>query len=176
MNNFALLSKTNQRLVIATIALLIYGYLCRFLGIHFFWESKTIGWMLFWVALISILKQRMEWKKTNDERTISEKIGIGISIFILFIKTSLLFAMPQSDAYKTAKAFIETDKSIADEVGKVEGITIIPLGGLSFSSSNEGKRGAADFNFIIKGSKKFKDYNLQVVKDFDTEWTVLKPE
>lgn len=176
MNKFKLLSNTNQKLVIVTAIILVYGYLCRLLNLYFFWESKAIGWTSLFITLIFLLRQRISWKKTIDRKTISEKIGIGLLTFVLIIQTIIFFATPQTDAYKTAKEYIKTDKSISGEVGEVIGIVLLPYGGISVSSSSQGEQGQADLNFIVKGTKKFKDYNLQVEKNLDTKWTVIKPE
>ena len=176
MDKFYSLTKTNQKLVIATIAILLYGYLCRLFNLYFLWESKAIGWTLLFITLIFLLRQRINWKKTINRKTISEKIGIGVLVFILLIQTALFFVMPQTNAYKSAKFFIKSDKTISNEVGEVTGITLMPYGGMSVSSNSQGEQGQADFNFIVKGTKKYKDYNLQVAKDFDTEWRVIKPE
>ncbi len=169
------MSKTNQMLVIATIVFLTYGYLCRLSSINFFWESKAIGWILFLITLISLLRHRISWKKTIDQKTIFEKIGIGVLVFILFIQATLFFVLPQTNACKVAKEFIKTDPSITDEVGEVKEITLLPYGGISMASNSQGEQGQADLNFIIKGTKKFKDCNVQVLKDYNTEWTVLMP-
>ena len=176
MDKFYSLTKTNQKLVIATIAILLYGYLCRLFNLYFLWESKAIGWTLLFITLFFLLRQRINWKKTINRKTISEKIGIGVLVFILLIQTVLFFVMPQTNAYKSAKFFIKSDKTISNEVGEVTGITLMPYGGMSVSSNSQGEQGQADFNFIVKGTKKYKDYNLQVAKDFDTEWRVIKPE
>jgi hypothetical protein len=176
MNKFKLLSNTNQKLVIVTGIILVYGYLCRLLNLYFFWESKAIGWTLLFITLIFLLRQRIRWKKSIERKTISEKIGIGILIFILLIQTILFITIPQTNAYKSAKEFIKSHNLITDEVGEVKGITLLPFGGISVSSSSQGEQGHADLNFIVKGTKKYKDLKLQVVKDFNTEWTVIKPE
>ena len=68
MNKFKLLSVKNQKLVIATAIILVYGYLCRILNLYFFWESKAIGWTLLAVTLILLLIQRINWKKTVDRK------------------------------------------------------------------------------------------------------------
>jgi hypothetical protein len=176
MEKFSLLSKTNQKLVIVTIFTLLYGYLCRLFNLYFFWESKAIGWTLLFITLIFLLRQRINWKKTMDRKTVSEKIGIGVLVFILLIQAIVFFVMPKTNAYMSAKNFIKTDKTIFDEVGEVTGLTLLPTGGMSVSSSAKGEQGQAEFNFIVKGTKKFKDYNVQVAKDFDTEWRVIKSE
>ena len=173
MDKFQTLTKTNQRLVILTSAVLLYGYLCRLLGIYFFWESKTLGWTLLIITVINLLRQRIQFKKSQDKKTLSEKIGIGLAIFVLLAQTILFIVFPQTDAYKIAKQYLQTDKSVSNEVGEVTSIFLVPTGGISIQSSSAGQTGQANFNFIVKGKTKFKDINIQVVKEVDSNWTIV---
>ena len=174
MKEFDKLSKLNKGLVWLTIAFLIYGYLCRIIGLYFFWETKTIGWTLLFVTIISILIQRIKTKKIANKKTLSEKIFIGIIVFILLIQSIIFIVTPQTDAYKSAKQFLMTDKNIANEIGEVNDIFLVPVGGMSMSSSSAGQTGQADLNFIIKGKNKFKDINLQLTKELETNWTIIE--
>ena len=174
MKEFDKLSKLNKALVWLTIAFLIYGYLCRIIGLYFFWETKTIGWTLLFVTIISILIQRIKTKKIANKKTLSEKIFIGIIVFILLIQSIIFIVTPQTDAYKSAKQFLVTDKTIANEIGEVNDIFLVPVGGMSMSSSSAGQTGQADLNFIIKGKNKFKDINLQLTKELETNWTIIE--
>jgi len=176
MKEFDKLSNLNKALVGLTIALLIYGYLCRIIGFYFFWESKTIGWALLFITTISILTQRIKTKKIANKKTISEKIFIGIIVFILLIQSILFVVTPQTDAYKSAKQFLMTDKVIANEVGEVTDIFLVPVGGMSMSSSSAGQTGQADLNFVVKGKSKFKDINVQLTKELDANWTIIEPK
>ena len=174
MKEFDKLSKLNKALVSLTIVFLIYGYLCRIVGLYFFWESKTIGWTLLFVTIISILIQRIKTKRLVNKKTLSEKIFIGITVFILLVKSIIFIVIPQTDAYKSAKQFLMTDITIADEVGEVHDIFLVPVGGMAMSSSSAGQTGQADLNFIIKGKNKFKDINLQLTKELETNWTIIE--
>lgn len=69
----------------------MYGYLCRLIGLYFFWESKTLGWVLFWLTVVFILRDRINGKELQNKKTIVEKIGIGLSIFCHFNKGSFIF-------------------------------------------------------------------------------------
>ena len=61
------LESINKKFVILTIALLTYGYLCRILNLFFFWESKTLGWILLFVSAILILNQRIKENKIKGK-------------------------------------------------------------------------------------------------------------
>ena len=74
MKEFDKLSNLNKVLVKLTIVFLFYGYLCRTVGLYFFWESKTIGWTLLLITIVSILIQRIKAKKAANKKKLSEKI------------------------------------------------------------------------------------------------------
>ena len=167
------LSKLNKAFIILTIILLLYGYLCRIVGLYFFWESKTIGWTFLFLSTLLVLIKRIRIKKIQDKKSISEKILISLIIFILVIQGIIFFVTPQTNAYKAAKQFLITDKNLSSEVGEVYDFFLIPVGGITVSSSSAGETGGADLNFIVKGKNKFKDINLELDKSLDTEWKVF---
>jgi hypothetical protein len=169
LNSFSRITRTA---IFATLVFLLYGYLCRLLSLYFFWESKSIGWTLFWIAIILILRERIKSKMTQKKSTIPEKIGIGFCILILLAKGVIFFATQQTSAYDKALVFINADKSIREQVGSVNGVSLIPYGSFSMSSGPEGTQGQADLYFIIKGSKKYAELNLSMEKDTDTEWKI----
>jgi hypothetical protein len=169
---FNSLSDITKKVILATIAFLLYGYLCRLVGLYFFWESKTIGWTLFWIAVIFILRDRIKQKKLQSKKTLFEKIGIGFSVFVIIIKGVLFFATQQTTAFESATNFIKTNPEIKAKVGTVTNIFLVPLGGMSMTTSSQGSAGQADLNFIVKGSKKYIDLNLLLNKDFGTNWQI----
>jgi hypothetical protein len=169
---FNSLSDITKKIIVATIAFLLYGYLCRLFGLYFFWESKTIGWTLFWIAATFILRDRIKQKKFQNKKTLIEKIGIGFSVFIILIKGVLFFATQQTTAFESATNFIKTSPEIKTRVGTVKSIFLVPLGGMSMTTSSQGSAGQADLNFIVKGSEKYIDLNLLLNKDFETNWKI----
>lgn len=174
-NNLKLLnsfSGITRKLIIATVAFLLYGYLCRLLGLYFFWESKTIGWVLFWVAIIFILRDRIKDKKLQNKKTLLEKIGIGFSIFVIIIKGVLFFAIQQTTSFDSAINFIKSNPEIQSKVGTVNSVFLVPFGGMSMTTNSQGTAGQADLHFIVKGSNKYIDLNLLMNKDFNTNWQI----
>lgn len=169
LNSF---SNITRILIITTVALLSYGYLCRSFGIYFFWESKTIGWTLFWIVIIAILLDRIKDKKLQNKKTLPEKIGIGFTVFVIIVKSLLFFVMPQTSSYKSALNFINTNQSIRNEVGTVNGIFLIPLGSIAMTTNEQGSARQADLQFVVKGSKKYIDLNLLMIKDLNTNWEI----
>jgi len=165
-------SGITRKLIIATVAFLLYGYSCRLLGLYLFWESKSVGWTLFWVTVIFILRDRIKDKKIQNKKILFEKIGIGFSIFIIIIKGALFFATQQTSAYDSAVNFIKSNPEIQSNVGTVNSVFLVPLGSVSMTTNSQGMAGQADLQFIVKGSKKYMDLNLLMYKDFNTDWQI----
>lgn len=175
MDKFNELPQTIKTLIILTGVLLVYSYLCRLLGLDFFWESKIIGWTLLLVTIISLLRQRIQTKKSQQKKTLSENIAIGLLIFILIFVCSWFVFVPQTDSYKIAKQYLLTDKEISNEVGEVNSIVLVPVGSISISTTSAGTTGQAQLSFIVKGKQKFKDITIQLYKDANSDWTIVKP-
>jgi len=167
-----LFSRTTRKLILVTAVLLLYGYSCRLLGIYFFWESKTIGWVLFWIMIIAILRDSMKHRKLQKRNTLPEKIGIGLSIFIIVLKGVLFFVTRQTSAYDSAVNYIKTNAEIQNKVGTVRSVFLVPFGGMSISADAQGSAGQADLYFIVKGDKKYMDLNLLMNKEFTTDWQI----
>lgn len=167
------LSTTTRILLLATAAFLLYGYLCRLLDIYFFWESKSIGWALFFAALISLLRDRIKSKRPLGKRALLEKIGVGFSIFALVVKGIFFFAVPHTDAYEKAVNIIGKDPRIQQEVGTVNGVSLIPAGNFTMKSNAEGSSGEAYLSFVVKGSRKYIDLGVLLEKTAETEWEMV---
>lgn len=166
------LSGITRKFIIATVAFLLYGYLCRLVGLYFFWESKTVGWLLFWITVILILRDRIKTKKLLKKAATFEKICVGVSIFIIILKGIYLFAIPQTSAFDKAFSYIKLNQGLLNEVGTVKSVFLVPIGSFSMKGNDQGTTGQADLYFIVKGSKKYVDLNLLMAKDFDTDWII----
>ncbi len=165
-------SSVTKIFTLTTLFLLFYGYLCRVLNIYFFWESKTLGWLLFFISSILIVFDLIRIKNIVKSNKVFAKIVIGFFVFILVIKGVLFFATPYTSAYTAAILFLKSNDEIRKSVGKVNGIFLMPFGGIGMSSGPEGESGNADLNFIIKGSNKYKDFSLKLTKEYTTEWQI----
>lgn len=173
MKYWNLLSRASKTLLILSAVFLLYGYLCRVFNINFFWESKSVGWMLFWVMIISLLINRIKNKRPQKKKVLFEKICIGFSVFVLIMKGFLLAVFLQTDAYENAIRFIKTNKEIEAVAGPVRSISLVPQGSIHIQSKGDHQTGQAEFHFIVKGSKKFMDVSMYLTKEPDREWQVL---
>ncbi|MDI9357284.1 MAG: cytochrome c oxidase assembly factor Coa1 family protein [Chitinophagaceae bacterium] len=153
-----------------TIFLLLYGYISRIIGINFFWESKSLGWLLFWFVLILILFEKIKKRKS---KYILEKIAIGVFFLIISVKIIFFISIRQTSAYTVAVNYIKSSPEIKRKVGNIESVFVEPFGSISLTSNIQGESGRASLYFIIKGMNKFADINLYMEKDFSSEWQVL---
>jgi hypothetical protein len=170
---FRQLSRRTKTLLFSGLLFIIYGYLCRAVGLYFFWESKSVGWTLLLISIISFLADRIKIKKTEKRKHLVEQIIIGFICFIFLIQTILLTVIPFSDAFTVAKTYLQNNDDIKNEVGNVTGFGLIPTGGIQKSTDSQGESGNAAITMTVKGDKKFKDLIIYVVKRPDTTaWVV----
>jgi hypothetical protein len=167
------LSKFTRLTLTVSLVFLSYGYLCRLIGINFFWESKSLGWAILLVGLIGLLSDRIGIKDDEKKKALPEKIGIGFLVFILFVQCILVVIIPFSNAYESAKTYIKDSDILKHELGEIQGFGLIPTGGIQKITDSSGEYGSAEINLTVKGEKKFKDIVVYVIKTADSpEWKV----
>lgn len=168
------LNKYLKLLFLMSILLILFGYLVRIFNVSFFWESKQIGYLSFIIIIVVFL--RIDINKRNDlkiKNTYSN-IAFWFLLLVLFLQHLTLIIYPNSDAYKQAIIFIKTNKKIENELGGVVGYTILPQGSFQKSIDENGSSGIAQFSFIIKGEKKYKEVEFVIEKQFNkTNWEVV---
>lgn len=170
-------TKFTKALLAAALLLIIYGYLCRLTGIYFFWESRSLGYILLLIAIASFLFTRIKIKNITKQNTLPEKVGIGLVAFVVAVQMVLMVVISLSDAYAVSKKYVAADKAITAETGEITGFGFIPVGGIQRSIDSNGEYGNASINLTIKGNKKYKDVTISVVKYTDRrEWEVVKVE
>ena len=159
------------------LVLIIYGYLCRFFKLFFFWESKYFGWVIFFIGIIVFLSQNAKMKKTKNKNTIFESIGIIIIIIMLIFQALFVGTVKDSDAYHISKKYILNDVSLNQKLGNIEDLFLIPSGSVNKISDSTGVYGNGKINFIVKGTKKNIDISINVVKYVDDRlWVVESTE
>jgi len=177
MTTFKQLNTFTKTALLAGLVLIIYGYLCRFTGLYFFWESKSIGWVLLFAGGIGFLLTSIKTKAAVKKNTLLEKIGIGVIAFSLLITIGLMAIMPFTDAYTASKKYLTNNPALRSEIGNIKSFSLMLTGGIQETRDSSGEYGNATINLIIKGDKKFKDVVLYVVKTADSpEWKVMAME
>ena len=171
MNFFTSLNKFTKLTLVSGVCLLVYGYLCR-LGIYFFWESKHIGWNLLLISVIGFLSSSIKKKKEQKKNSIGEKIVIGFIIFLFVVESAMFIIILNTSVYAAIKNFIYNKEQLKSEVGNINGMSIVPVGGMGGSSGEAGETGEGEINLIVKGEKKYKDLTLHVSKELQTDWQI----
>ncbi len=169
---FNQLSLTVKSLFWISIGLLLYGYLCRIASIYFFWESKTIGWFLFFILVVVWMREVIVLKRKANRNSVLEKIVVGFSVFILLVKMIMWIVIPTTSVFNKAVAFIRHNKELYSEVGQIRSVVLLQQGSISMSSSDKGETGQADLYFIVKGSEKYLDINIVMEKENAGEWQI----
>lgn len=169
MSKFSLFTKITSLL---SILLIIYGYSCRTFDIYFFWEAKTIGWIIFKIALISFFLNLISNRKKQEKKSIFLKIGIGITIFVFIVKSILLLVFYNSDAYAVSKNYILSDSDIKKDIGEIKGFSITAMGGMQKETINGVSSGNAEINFTIKADKRYIDTTTWLYLNEKGEWVV----
>src|SRR5215212_2751565 len=111
------MSRATKTILIIGLILLIYGYLCRALKFDFFWDSKVIGWIVLFIALLSYWVDLRKTRIRHGKRITWVTIGICVLIFGLVLLPVVVFMLKTSDAYDVAIEHLKADSNIKDEVG-----------------------------------------------------------
>ncbi|MFN8305198.1 MAG: hypothetical protein U0T79_00365 [Ferruginibacter sp.] len=154
----------------AGILLIAFGAVCRIVPFYFFWESIAVGIVLLILAAILFLVGSLKTVRQNDKRHIGEKIGIGILSFILFVMCLLQVITLNSDAWAATKRQLQNDPELRAELGTIQGFSLMPMGGLSVTSSSGGDAGYGNFRVIVKGERRYKMLEVVVSKTVDSPW------
>jgi len=170
---FKQLSTATKVFLIAGVVMILYGFICRWCNIYFAWESKYLGVVVLLFGLLSLFSERIKFKKSKRLTPTGERIGLWLTLFVLSLQTVILLIFPFSDAYAEAKRFLLTVPQIKEEVGDIKGFGLLPLGSIHVQTNSEGKSGEATILITVKGSKKYKDFTVNVVKEVDQpDWDV----
>ena len=170
----------NNRLRFVSISgllFILYGYLCRWTGIYFFWESKSVGWVLLFVSLIGLINQRIQRRKEKNSayKGYVEKCGIFAGVLSLLLKITVFFLVLSSEAYRDARKFLLNDSITIAEVGQIKNFSVVPWGGIHSPADSSGIYRSAKIILILKGEKKYKQLTVSLKKYPDqTEWKVSR--
>ena len=169
-------SNTTEDSAILGFVLLLYGYASKFIGIYFFWESKSLGWLVVLVLSIIILSKDVKTRKLKKSPTVGGYIGIGLISFILLIKAILIISIPISDAYSNAKTQLKEMESIVVQTGEIQGFSYRTNGAFSYSSNGTDEYGSLDMTIIIKGEAKYIEKDILIEKTPKFNWQITYME
>ena len=133
-----------------------------------------IGFEMVMAGLIGVC---VAWNRHNtgiNRTTLPGKIGIGLIAFIFLIQGLLICLLPLSDGYKVSQVFLRNDTALAKQVGVIDNCSFTPWGaGMEYHDTGNVGSGSGAINWIVKGSKRYADVTVYVVKETtDTAWRV----
>jgi hypothetical protein len=168
------MSKRTKIFVTITIALLIYGNLCRWFDLYFFWDSKSLVWDFLIITGISWIYDNMKNREQQKLQTTWNKVGIGILGFRLALGIFVsVYIRLFSETYSIATNYVRNDKSLQQELGTITGFGLHASGNWATEQNAKGKFESATFYFIVKGENKFRDITVHLSKDSEhPDWEV----
>lgn len=155
--------------------LLFYGYIARLTGINFFWESSTTGVIAIGIAGLLFFIERIRTLKANGKEFTMEKIAIGGLLQAFALGITMFVCIARSDAYKAAQHYIVHDSEVGKDLGEVKAFSIIPIGAFTMESSNNSESASAQICITVKGTRKYRDYDVYLMKNSETnnQWQVV---
>ncbi len=171
------LNKYFKVLFLLSISLIVFGYMVRIFNVSFFWESKQFGYLSLIILIVVFLRMDINKRKDLKIKNTFSHLVFWFLLIVVFLKHITLIIYPSSDAYKEVVNFINTNKKIENEFGKVMGFTILPEGSFQKSIDENGSSGIAVFTFIVKGENKYKEVEFIIEKQYNkTNWEVVNVE
>ena len=167
------LNKTIKLLFLLSFSLIVLGSIVRRFNISFFWESKQIGFFLLGIMLAIFFRIDSKKRKELKIKNLFSQIVFWIILLILFFQHLTFIIYPNTDAYSKVVDFIRTNEAIENELGKVNGFTILPAGSFHKVMDSTGTSGTATFVFLVKGKNQFKEIQFVIEKKADLpDWEV----
>ena len=168
------MSNTTKVIFIIGILLLIYGYLCRFLNIYFFWDSKHFGWIIMAIGLMGFFIDLRKILKAQGKNIWLVRVGIAIIILALGIEGGATILLKTSDAYETIKEeMLKPEGMLKSEIGAVKGFGFFPSGIGVLTIALNADPGPATFIITVKGSKAYRDIEITLQRSSAIEWTAV---
>ena len=161
-------------LLLAGLALIAYGFLCRAIDLYFFWDSRVYGWLLLVAALAIHLFHVRQKRKAEGKKLIWATLGMVFFGFFLILFPVILLILKNSNAYHAATEYISHSPEIKQELGEVKGFGLIPNGSVEVRSFNDVETGTANFTLTVMGEKKFRDIEIELVKLAGGDWKVIR--
>lgn len=162
---------------VSGLTLILYGYLSRLAGIYFFWESKSLGWFLLFIALIGLIQERIKRRKARNPeyKGYAEKCGILVAIFSLLLKITVFFLVSSSEVLTDAKTFLLNDSTTIAELGNIKSFSVVPWGGMNRQTNSTDGYRSATIILILKGEKKYRQLTISLTKQIDQKaWKVVR--
>ena len=158
------MSTSTKVIFIIAFLLLIYGYLCRFLNIYFFWDSKHFGWIMLATGLLGFfidLKKILEAQKKNS---FLAQFFIGVIVIAFGIAGGGILLLKSSKVYQDEIENIRINEPLKSEIGNFKGIGLFPSGRGFLDFSFNVNPGPYTFVITVRGSSAIKDMEITLYR------------
>src|SRR6187397_1658200 len=163
------MSTSTKVIFIIAFLLLIYGYLCRFLNIYFFWDSKHFGWIMVATSLMGFFIDLKKILEAQKKSTFLPRFFIGVIIVAFGIAGGGILLLNSSKTYQDAIKNIKTDDVIKSEMGDIKGIGLFPSGTGFLDFAYRASTGPSIFVITVRGTRAIKDMEITLYKSLPVE-------
>jgi hypothetical protein len=164
-------------LFISGMILLAYGYLSRMAHLYFFWDSKILGWILIYTALLSFLIDIRRARKRNGKKRFWVTFFIACLALGFLISPIAVVLIKTSEAYNVAIEYLKNDLELQKEIGEVRGFGLIPSGSVTGTTTinpqGSTTKEYAEFWLTVRGSRRYKDIIIQLSKWSPGPWEIV---
>ena len=165
------MSTSTKVIFIIGILLLIYGYLCRLLHIHFFWDSKYFGWVGVISALLLLLIDIRMARLRQKENIFFVRVLVAVIVIFLGLEGSAIVWLKSSTAYDGLIESIKTDEVIKAEIGEIRGFGMVPgINLIDIISAPTSE--SLTFVLTVRGQKAYKELEVKIERVTPVEWRV----
>lgn len=166
------MSTSTKVIFIIGILLLIYGYLCRFLNIYFFWDSKYFGWIGIISAVLLLLIDIRMARLRQKQNIFFVRLVVAVIVIFVAIEGSAVVWLKSSTAYEGLTESIRTDEVMKAEMGEIRGFGLIPgidIIDIIKALSSE----SLTFVVTVRGQKAYKELEVTIQRTTPVNWTVV---
>lgn len=163
------MSTSTKIILIIAFLLLIYGYLCRFLNIYFFWDSKHFGWIMFATGLMGFFIDLKKILEVQKKSSFLPLFFIGVIIIAFGIAGGGILLLNSSKTYQDAIENIKTDGVIKSEIGDIKGVGLFPSGTGFLEFAFNVNPGPSTFIITVRGSNAIKDVEITLYRSLPVQ-------
>jgi hypothetical protein len=153
------------------ILLLVYGYLCRFLSIYFFWDSKHFGWILIFTGIMSFLIDQKHARIVRRQNVFFVRVMLVLIILLFAAVGSAIISLKASPAWTRTAELIKLNGEIRNDIGDVKGLSLF-LAGPEIMKTLYSTSGTSSFIVTVRGEKKRRDVEVRLIKESPWVWGV----
>lgn len=156
------------------LGFIAFGYLQRIGHIYLFWESTTLGFLIFMITLLFALQIQIKTDNQEGRKSSNFKAAFWAVIAVIGIQTVIIVTLFFTKAYRETKIKLQENTTLQAELGNIQSFTLLPNGSFQFEQYGDKTAGHAVMHIIIKGEHKYAMVYVVVGKSLESEWEIEK--